>query len=116
MRSIETFEELLTATDLQTVVDVAAMNALNSSIRPSVREIRGEASFQNRVEDAFSSTTDGNRVRAKRAMAILLACVDFETGRALQGIGGCTGRPLRDILRDARLLTDEQPSAAPRGF
>ncbi len=109
MRLTETFEALLQITDLQTVVDVASIQAINATTEATEAEWRGDDSFRARVELLFSQLADGDLIRARRAMDLLLVCAEYEDRRSLAGVGGCVVKSLEELI-------GELPGDAPAPF
>ncbi len=109
MLRIDTLEELIALTDLQTAVDVVAIGAICSTVESTEDDWCGVTSFSEKVEKKFSSITDGDPARAKKTMAIHLACHDYENAKALNGFGKYRAKPLSEWIAPIggkRLITD----------
>lgn len=59
--------------------------------------------FEQRCVTLFANFLGEDAASGSDAMALLMACADFETRKSFQGLGGCVAIPLPELIEKSRL-------------
>lgn len=59
--------------------------------------------FEQRCITQFAGLLGEDAASGGDAMALLMACADFDTRRSFQGLGGCVALPLPELIDKSRL-------------
>jgi len=101
MISAEALEELARIVGIDAAMDTRALGTVCMMLEHTDEDfLSGSSDFTARALAKFAEIHDGEMDRARQAMALMVACGDYDANRALAPIG-CDFRSMTEIASDA---------------
>jgi len=115
MLNTDTLKELESLAGFEELVRVVTIQAILHTTKPVIK-LDDPGAFDRKCKRKFARLLGEDDLSAQRAMAILMACEEFELKRTLQGLGGCVEVPLEALLDAAGITPIAQTSAKRAGM
>lgn len=105
MLSQDTLKMLERAVGFEDMIRIVRMETILHTAKP-VFSVEKPNLFEEKCLRKFSRLLGENELNARRAMARLFACGEYESRLSLEGLGGCVVIPLETLIAQAdELLT-----------